>query len=107
MTPKGLEIVKLVHAYWFHHQMGPTLNELCLVTGIRNKSGVHARVMRLIQAGWLTKTSRERRGIYLTPKGAALCKNSVYVEKAPPAPGENVDRKKALDSEPSIPPNVV
>lgn len=107
MTPKSLKIVHLVHAYWFHHQMGPTLNELCVLTETKSKSVIHFRVQSLIRNGWLSKTERERRGIFLTQKGLALCKKNVYIEKPPPAPGEHVDRKKGVDTGPSTPLNVV
>ncbi len=90
MTPKRLKILKLVHAYWHHYQMGPTLQELADQMGVKSRSNMHYAVAALIKQGWLAKISTEARGIALTKRGLALCKGNLYIHGgAPPPSPEN------------------
>ncbi len=88
MTPKRLRLIQLVHAYWHHHQMGPTLEELAQQTGVRSRSNVHMMITELIKQGWLAKTPMEVRGVALTEKGLSLCRKSIYIHLPPPPLGQ-------------------
>jgi hypothetical protein len=88
MTPKRLRIIQLIHAYWHHHQMGPTLEELAIQMGVRSRSNVHMMIAELIKQGWLAKTPLEVRGVALTEKGLSLCRKSVYIHLPPPPLGQ-------------------
>ena len=87
MTPKRLRLIQLVHAYWHHHQMGPTLEELARTMGLKSRSNVHATIEALIQQGWLAKTPKEQRGVALTEKGLGLCKKRVFTYVPAPPTG--------------------
>ena len=89
MTPKRLKLLKLIHAYWHHYQMGPTLQELADQMGVKSRSNMHYAVAALIKQGWLAKISSEARGIALTRRGLALCKGNLYIHGAPPPSPEN------------------
>ncbi len=87
MTPKRLRLIQLVHAYWHHHQMGPTLEELARLMGLKSRSNVHMAIEALIRQGWLAKTAKEQRGVALTEKGLNLCKKAVFTYAPPPPKG--------------------
>lgn len=88
MTPKRLRLIQLVHAYWHHHQMGPTLDELAMQMGVKSRSQVHLMISELIKQGWLAKTPMEVRGVALTEKGLSLCRKSIYIHLPPPPLGQ-------------------
>jgi SOS-response transcriptional repressor LexA len=87
MTPKRLRLIQLVHSYWHHHQMGPTLEELARLMGLKSRSNVHMTIEALIQQGWLAKTPKEQRGVALTEKGLNLCKKTIFTYLPPPPSG--------------------
>jgi SOS-response transcriptional repressor LexA len=90
MTPKRLQILRLIHGYWHHYQMGPTLQELANQMNVKSRSNMHYAIAALIKQGWLARISNESRGIALTRRGLALCKGNMYVHGAPPPTPENM-----------------
>jgi hypothetical protein len=114
MTPKRLKILQLIRSYWYHHKMGPTLNELAYHMGVKSRSNMHLAVQALIKEGFVSKEGGMHRSTALTSKGLNLCRGGLYIREVPPAPGTvgvvlpvvSAPSEKELTDE-SIPPNVL
>lgn len=84
MTLRRKQILRFVRDFRKGHGYPPSIREIALEFGLSANSTVHAHLVHLERAGYLTRSRRRPRSMRLTSKGTALLNRPPVAE--PPWP---------------------
>ena len=65
LTPRQLEVYKLIKDYIEANNFAPSYEEIKQLLGARSKAHVHAFVHQLIRRGWIGRGNGRNRSIFI------------------------------------------
>tara|TARA_R110000824_G_scaffold86938_1_gene214663 strand:+ start:3124 stop:3375 length:252 start_codon:yes stop_codon:yes gene_type:complete len=68
LTDRQTFVLHTINDYWRTHFRSPSIQDLCLVTGIRTANGVHGHIRALRKKGFLSPVKTGSARGYITPQ---------------------------------------
>lgn len=84
LTRKQHEIFQLLIAKQEQFSQPPTLDELCLLMGLKSRGSLHKHIQGLVNAGLVQAPNRKQRGVRLTEQALQYAQTEAANEKELP-----------------------